>query len=159
MNIFQIDNIACRILGYPISYIELIGTLAGLVSVYYASKADILTWPTGIVNEIALFILFYQVQLYADMFLQVYFFIVTLIGWRTWKSNAANVPVTVLTSAGIKRLIGLVVIGTIGAGIFMSHIHHLLPAYFHLPASYPFRRFFCDGDEYCGYPAAGSKKA
>ena len=68
MNFFEIKNIAIQIWDYPVSYIELIGTLFGLYSVYFASRANILTWATGIVNEIFLFILFFQVHLYADMF-------------------------------------------------------------------------------------------
>ena len=63
MDFFNINHIAFQLLGYQISYIELIGTLFGLISVYYASKANVLTWPTGILNEIALFILFYQVKI------------------------------------------------------------------------------------------------
>ena len=59
MTFFDIKNIAFEVIGYPISYVELIGTLFGLLSVYYASNANILTWATGIINEIFLFILFF----------------------------------------------------------------------------------------------------
>ena len=85
MTLFDINNIACEIIGYQISYVELIGTLFGFISVYLATKTNILTWATGIINELFLFILFFQVQLYADMFLQVFFFVVTLYGWYNWK--------------------------------------------------------------------------
>ena len=81
MHFFDIENIVLQFLGYPVSYVELIGTLFGLASVYFASRANILTWGTGIVNEVFLFLLFFQIQLYADMFLQIYFFVVTLFGW------------------------------------------------------------------------------
>jgi len=47
MQFFEIDNIAFEAIGYPISYVELIGTLFGLISVYLASRANIFTWPTG----------------------------------------------------------------------------------------------------------------
>jgi nicotinamide mononucleotide transporter len=87
MDFLEIGNIAFTVRGYPVSYVELIGTLSGLISVYFASKANILTRGTGIVNEVFLFILFFQVHLYADMFLQAYFFVVTIYGWRNWKSN------------------------------------------------------------------------
>ena len=85
MTLFDINNIAYEIIGYQISYVELIGTLFGLISVYLATKTNILTWATGIINELFLIILFFQVQLYADMFLQVFFFVVTLYGWYNWK--------------------------------------------------------------------------
>ena len=51
---FDIKNIAFEVIGYPISYVELIGTIFGLLSVYFASRANILTWATGIVNELFL---------------------------------------------------------------------------------------------------------
>lgn len=136
----MLDQIAFKVLDYPISYVELIGTLFGLISVYYASKANILTWPTGIINEIALFVLFFQIQLYADMFLQVYFFVVTIFGWYKWKSNTADVPVTSVGS--LKWIIVLMIAGTAGVGYMISHIHTWLPAYFHLPAAYPFADSF-----------------
>src|SRR4051812_36043281 len=112
MQFFQIQNIAFSVMGYPLSYIELIGTLFGLISVYYASKADILTWPAGIINEIFLFVLFYQVQLYADMFLQVYFLVVTAFGWYKWKSNTANVAVTAIGKHAGKFMIFIMGAGT-----------------------------------------------
>jgi nicotinamide mononucleotide transporter len=142
MQFFQIDHIAFKVLNYPLSYIELIGTLFGLISVYYASRANILTWPTGIINEIALFVLFFQVQLYADMFLQVYFFVVTIYGWYKWKSNTADVPVTSAGPLMIKIIAVIMVIGTISVGLIIRSIHSWLPAYFPLPAAYPFADSF-----------------
>lgn len=142
MHFFDIRNVAVQIMGYPISYVELIGTLAGLISVYYASRANILTWPTGIINELFLFVLFFQVQLYADMFLQVYFFIVTIYGWYNWKTTQSEGKVS-LTSPRIRAWVnGSVVIGTIALGFFFRYIHVLLPDVFTMPAAYPFADSF-----------------
>lgn len=138
MHFFDINNIAFSVLGYSVSYVELIGTLFGLISVYYASRANILTWPTGIVNEFFLFLLFFQVQLYADMFLQVYFFIVTVYGWYNWKTNTIEKKITALTSRSRLLIAALVIAGTIVFGYLFRNIHILLPAYFATPASYPF---------------------
>ena len=68
MHFFEIANTAVTVIGYPISYVELIGTIFGLISVYFASRANILTWSTGIINEVFLFILFFEVHLYAICF-------------------------------------------------------------------------------------------
>lgn len=132
--------IAFKVLDYSLSYVELIGTLFGLISVYYASKANILTWPTGIINEIALFVLFFQVQLYADMFLQVYFFVVTIFGWYKWKSNTADVPVT--SAGSLTWIVVTMIVGTIGVGVIITNIHVWLPMWFRLPATYPFADSF-----------------
>jgi len=76
----SIENICCTLLGYSLSYVELVGTVTGLVSVWLAARANILTWPVGIINVLAFFILFYQVRLYSDMALQVYFLATTIYG-------------------------------------------------------------------------------
>ncbi len=142
MHFFEIENIAFQILGYPISYVELIGTLFGLFSVYFASRANILTWGTGIVNEIFLFILFYQVQLYADMFLQVYFFVVTLYGWNQWKTKTNANNISEINFRNRITIATAIVIGSILFGFAFKSIHLYLPYYFKIPAAYPFTDSF-----------------
>lgn len=138
MNIFEIKNIAFQIWGYPISYVELIGTLFGLFTVYFASRANILTWGTGIVNEIFLFILFFQVQLYADMFLQVYFFIVTIYGWYYWKTDTAEKMISEINFRNKLLLATAIFIFSLLSGFLFSNIHLYLPEYFKVKASYPY---------------------
>jgi nicotinamide mononucleotide transporter len=138
MTFFDIKNIAFEAIGYPISYVELIGTLFGLLSVYFAARANILTWSTGIINELFLFILFFQVQLYADMFLQLYFFVVTLYGWHNWKQKPKQNSITSTNSKMKIWLASTIVIGTIIAGFLFSNIHLYLPQYFKTAAAFPF---------------------
>lgn len=135
---FDIKNIAFEVIGYPISYVELIGTIFGLLSVYFASRANILTWATGLVNELFLFILFFQVQLYADMFLQVYFFIITLYGWYNWKQKPKKNSITTIELKTKLWLVSAIIIGTIIAGFLFTKIHLYLPQYFKTEAAFPF---------------------
>lgn len=135
---FDIENIAFTLPGYPISYVELLGTLFGLVSVYWASRTNILTWPSGIINEIAFFVLFYQVQLYSDMLLQVFFFIATIYGWINWRKGSKQNLITTLSNQIRWWFLAGILVGTAVLGFLMSHIHTLLPAYFAVKASYPF---------------------
>ena len=138
MNFFEIKNIAFQIWDYPISYVELIGTLFGLFTVYFASRANILTWGTGIVNEIFLFILFFQVQLYADMFLQVYFFIVTIYGWYNWKTNTAEKMISEINFRNKLLLAAAIFIFSLLSGFLFSNIQLYLPEYFKSKAAYPY---------------------
>lgn len=140
--LFDINSLAFEVYGYPVSYVELIGTLFGLVSVYYASKANILTWPTGIINELFLFILFFQVQLYADMFLQVYFFVVTLYGWYNWKQAPKFKDVSSISLKAKFWLAGAMAIGALFCGYLFSNIHWILPRYFPEKAAYPYADSF-----------------
>lgn len=138
MALFDINNVAFEIIGYQISYVELIGTLFGLLSVYFASRANILTWGTGIINEICLFILFFQVQLYADMFLQIYFFIVTLYGWYNWKKKPKQNDIAMTTRRSKIWLTNTIIIGTLLSGLLFSNIHLYLPHYFKTEAAFPY---------------------
>lgn len=138
MNLFDIENIAFEVLNYPISYVELIATLFGLISVYLATRANILTWSTGIVNELFLFILFFQVQLYADMFLQVYFFVITLYGWYNWKNKSKEHNITSIDLRSKLWLSFIIILSTLIAGYLFSKIHLYLPLYFKIEASYPY---------------------
>jgi nicotinamide mononucleotide transporter len=138
MHFFEIDNTAFQIWAYPISFIELIGTLFGLASVYLATRFNILTWGTGIVNEFFLFILFFQVQLYADMFLQIYFFVVTLYGWYSWKAKARENNISETSLQNKLILTTIILIGSLTSGFLLSNIHLYLSAYFKKEAAYPY---------------------
>lgn len=138
MDFFNINTIAFEVLQYPVSYIELVATLFGLLSVYYATQANILTWSTGLVNVLFLFLLFYQIQLYADMFLQVYFFVVTIYGWSHWKSKSPENKISILAQKPRFLSLLLLITGSLLAGLFFSNIHLYLPQFFKEPASFPY---------------------
>lgn len=140
----DIQHAAFELLGYPMSYLELFGTLTGLITVWLAARANILTWPTGLINNVAFFLLFHQVRLYSDMFLQVYFFIVSLYGWWNWRGtqSKARQLITLLTNRQ-RIVLGVVVIFAIGLlGYGMSGIHLYFPRPFPQPASYPYADAF-----------------
>lgn len=134
----SIDCIALTILGSPISYLEVIATLFGLLSVFYAARGNILTWPTGIVNECGFFLLFYQVHLYADMFLQVVFFIVTLYGWHQWKLEKTEKCLNSLELKIFASLALITVMTSFVLGQIIIQLHNFQPSLFSTPAEHPF---------------------
>lgn len=138
---FNINHIFFSILGYPMSYIEFIGTSLGLISVWLATKANIHTWSTGILNIIAFFAIYYQVQLYSDMLLQIYFFAMSIYGWIIWKEKKGNSAVFNVDNLSVKlRLIylGGILISCALLGILISDIHVYLPGLFAKPAAFPY---------------------
>lgn len=82
------NTIAFSLLQYDVSYIELIGTFAGLLSVWWATRNNIFTWHIGFVNVIAFLLIFFQVHLYADALLQVFYLFATAYG--LWKWNVQS---------------------------------------------------------------------
>lgn len=139
MKLFDIHNIFITIYGYPLSYIEFIATFFGLFSIWLAVKQNIFTWITGLINIISSFIIFYQVRLYSDMFLQAYFFVTNIYGWIVWKNQFQDKrPVTTLLTKTRITLIIIITLVSIVFGIFVKNIHLLFPGIFIYPASFPF---------------------
>lgn len=138
--LFDVKETFFTVLEHPVSYVEFIGTLFGLVSVFLAARANIFTWPTGIINAIFFLLIFYQIQLYSDMFLQMYFCAMGVYGWFTWKYKAEHHQSAIRTLSNSRRLqlAALIAAVVLVIGTLISRIHLMLPQIFEKPASYPY---------------------
>ncbi|MBK9727886.1 MAG: nicotinamide mononucleotide transporter [Saprospiraceae bacterium] len=127
------------ILGYGIPLIEIISVTAGIIAVYFAARENILTWPIGLVNVTTAFFIYYHVQLYSDMFLQLYFFSISIYGWIIWKFEKSNkIPLKYLTSKQRIYISLLILIASYVFGKFIANIHLLFPNLFPTAAVYPY---------------------
>lgn len=70
--------------------LEIAATLTGLLSVWLTARERIWAWPIGLVNVACFFYMFWEVKLYADMTLQVFFFILSIYGWIIWLTKRGN---------------------------------------------------------------------
>jgi nicotinamide mononucleotide transporter len=149
MNFFDINNIAFTVFGIGVSYLELFGVIAGLLAVILSSMANLWSWPIGIINVILFFFLFFQSQLYPDMFLQIFYLVTNIVGWWRWanprqgeEDKKLELRVSHMTK---KQLIfsGSVGIGgTVILGMFASRLHEWFPYLFYLPSAAPFQDSF-----------------
>jgi nicotinamide mononucleotide transporter len=144
LNILSIEFIVFNIGNYPLSLIELVGTATGLLSVWWAARANIFTWPFGIINIFCFFLLFFQTQLYSDMLLQVFFMITTIYGWKSWAKGAVEHKIEISSIKPKKwtLFILLLLVGTLFLGILMSNIHEMLPQLFPEKAALPYSDAF-----------------
>jgi nicotinamide mononucleotide transporter len=142
---FSIDKIFFTVLGYQMSYLEFFGVLFGIVAVTLSAKANIWSWPIGVVNVILAFFFYYQVQLYPDMLLQVFFLATNLIGWWRWGNPKAEeedkkreLKVSRMKMNQFIFISSIGLSGTILFGFMASKLHHWLPSIFLLPSSFPY---------------------
>jgi nicotinamide mononucleotide transporter len=140
--ILSVNAIAFTFLDYPMNYIELVGTLLYLWSVWLIAKRKILTWPVGIISVILYMLLFYQIHLYSDTIEQIYYLGASIYGWWLWKqSPQQDNQVTDVTFSGMRSQLvwvaGTALVSLI-TGLLMSKIHLLLPVLFLEPASLPY---------------------
>lgn len=143
---FDINTVFFTVIGYPMSYIEFFGTVFNIACVWLVARNKISNWAVGIVGIILYMFLFYQIRLYSDLFEQVYFLIMSFVGWYIWlnpkrkaaKEKKGNVPVTKNSqSENILYAIGIT-LGSIGLGYFVSKAHILFPVAFPEAASFPY---------------------
>jgi nicotinamide mononucleotide transporter len=99
--------------------LELVGAITGLACVWLAARQQVWTWPVAIVSVICYFVFFYEIKLYADMWLQVFFLGSNLYGWYKWLyggKDHSELAVTRLKPAqqGLVLLVGVVASGLMG---------------------------------------------
>lgn len=79
--------------------LEIIGSLFGLMSVWFSKRDNILVFPTGIIST-AIFV--YVLSIYGllgDMMINAYYFIMSIYGWYVWTQKIDGnhfIPITKL---------------------------------------------------------------
>jgi nicotinamide mononucleotide transporter len=143
--LFSIETIVAVVFDYPLSLVELLGTTFGMWSVLLAARARVWNYPIGMLNSVFFFASFYQVQLYADMFLQIYFVFMSLYGWWHWvypgvtqRTSAGDLSMTRAGWGFLGRMSAVIAASAVGFGFLLQQIHILLPTYFPMPAAFPF---------------------
>lgn len=143
--LLDINTKMFELAGYTCSYIEFVGTIFGLGSVWLATKANIHTWTTGFINILIFFMIYYQVQLYSDMLLQVFFFVVSVHGilqWSKKKGGHADRRISVLSTKNRWVLSALAVVLILTLGFIMSNIQAISGGLFTEPAAFPYADSF-----------------
>ena len=94
MDFFSVQNILVHIPigagGYDLSWIEAVGTIAGLLCIGLASMEKISNYFFGLINVTLFGIIFFQIQLYASLLLQVFFFAANIYGWYAWSRQTSQ---------------------------------------------------------------------
>lgn len=146
---FNINHIIFEAWGYKMSYLEFFGTISGAWAVWLSAKENVWSWGVGLVNVVLSFFLFYQIQLYPDMFLQVFFFVTNLLGWWQWthpKQNETNynkeLKISKLALDDAFALIGIGLLATVLMGKFSQNLHEISPRLFSQPSAFPYMDSF-----------------
>jgi len=64
--------------------LELIAVIFGIMSVWFARQANLLVYPTGIVSTVIYVYICFNIQLYADMGINIFYTSMSIYGWYIW---------------------------------------------------------------------------
>ena len=76
---------------------EILGTIVGIIYLYWEYKADPKLWIAGIIMPAISLVVYWQTRLYADFAINVYFLLAAIYGlfaWRRTTPDAAPPPIT-----------------------------------------------------------------
>jgi nicotinamide mononucleotide transporter len=72
------------------NYIELFGAVTGIIYVFLEIRQNIWLWPVGIITSAVYIWVFFTGKLYADMSLQVYYLVISCMGWYWWVKGTGH---------------------------------------------------------------------
>jgi nicotinamide mononucleotide transporter len=105
------------------SLLEIFANLFNLASVFLANRNSVHTWWIGIIGGVLYGVMFYEVRLYADVILQVFFILTNFYGWWAWLHGGAareELPITRVAFKSLGMFAGLAIVLTAGHG-FLLH--------------------------------------
>lgn len=66
------------------NFIEIFGAITGVLYVILEVRQNLWLWPVGIVTSAVYIWIFFNGKLYADMSLQGYYLLISILGWFWW---------------------------------------------------------------------------
>ena len=73
------------------SILEIIASLFGVLSVWFAKKNNMLVFPTGIVSVLIYVYITYENKIYAEAGINLYYFVMSVYGWVLWTSKNTEI--------------------------------------------------------------------
>ena len=70
--------------------LEFVGTLFGILSVYYSVKKNIWVYPTGIISTVIYVYILFNSGLLGDCLINVYYTTMSIYGWILWTKNSED---------------------------------------------------------------------
>ncbi|CAN7686380.1 nicotinamide riboside transporter PnuC [Pseudoduganella sp. LjRoot289] len=110
------------------SPLELAANAVMTLSIVLAGRNSIHSWWLGVVGCALFGALFYGVQLYADVALQLFFIVTCVVGCYQWARGGGGAALPV-TSARTATLAWMAAAGVAGAVAYGSMLHHYTSAY------------------------------
>jgi nicotinamide mononucleotide transporter len=86
------------------SLLEYLAVISGIVSVWYSRKANMLVYPTGLINTTIYVYLSIKASLPGEASVNAYFTIMSIYGWMMWKrKDQNNLPILQVSFSGMRE--------------------------------------------------------
>lgn len=127
MDFFSTSNILIHIPlgagGYDLSWIEAVGALCGLLCIWLASLEKNINYLFGLINVSLFAVIFFQIQLYASLLLQIFFFVANVYGWYAWTRKTSDQEAELkIRWLPLPKFIGWAALSVVAIGLMTVYI-------------------------------------
>ena len=101
------------------TWLELVAVAFGIISVWFARQANLLVYPTGIISTVIYIYICFNIELYADMGINLFYASMSVYGWYVWTrkdEQKRHIPIRWNTKK--EQVIGLALIPVLYVIIF-----------------------------------------
>ncbi|QTY26026.1 nicotinamide riboside transporter PnuC [Flavobacterium sp. CS20] len=105
--------------------LEIIGSLFGLMSVWFSKQDNILVFPTGIISTAIFVYILLVYGLLGDMMINAYYFIMSIYGWYIWTQKVDEnhfIPITKIETKQEYKISTIIFVATL---IFVAIIYSI----------------------------------
>lgn len=108
------------------NYLEILGTVVGIIYLILEYRASIYLWIAGIIMPAIYIFVYYDAGLYADFGINVYYLFAAVYGWVVWKwgrksKNTDDLPITSMPLQKYLPLIAVFVIAWLGIAFVLAN--------------------------------------
>lgn len=72
------------------NWVEIFGAVTGIIYVFLEIRQHLWLWPVGVFTSAVYIWVFFMGKFYADMSLQVYYLVISFLGWYWWLRGTGN---------------------------------------------------------------------
>lgn len=108
------------------SWLEFVGVIAGIISVYFSKKENIWVFPTGMINTLIFVYLSFKFHLIGESIVNLYYTIMSVYGWILWsKRNDQKQKMLNITQSTSRELSIQIVFFLIVYAVFYFSLKYL----------------------------------
>jgi len=108
--------------------LEFIGVVCGIASVLFSRKENIWVFPTGLVSTLIFIYLYVECGLYADASVNIYYTIMSILGWIMWAKKTEGHTVLHISYNSLKEQLYSIVFFIVCWGLLYFILHQYTPS-------------------------------
>lgn len=91
------------------SVAEIVAVVFAIASVFLSKKENILVYPTGIISVLIYVYLCFEAKIYADVIINVFYFLMSIYGWYNWVTKRNNLTIKITKNSNQENLIAVLI--------------------------------------------------